>query len=269
MTTDPSRLNPPEFTEPADGSSPGADLADSEASCESADPKGTVKRGQLRRTNRQGTETKELICEAAKTILREEGGEHLTFDRIARVADMSKGTLMYHYGSKNALMEELMERYRDRLAKRLSLGMIEAEMIESKVKDPMVAGFFEWYRTFHEEDASNTAYGLSILALSVKNDRMLKVLQDWYEELFDGLRDSKAGVDGLIAVLALEGLFFLRHFRMDMIGDEEVRAALAVMERRCAGEDVPSALPIREAAQDAAEVVAEQATSVPAPEREA
>ena len=141
---------------------------------------------------------------------------------------MSKGTLMYHYGSKNALMEELMERYRDRLAKRLSLGMIEAEMIESKVKDP-------------------------ILALSVKNDRMLKVLQDWYEELFDGLRDSKAGVDGLIAVLALEGLFFLRHFRMDMIGDEEVRAALAVMERRCAGEDVPSGLSIREALEKAPE----------------
>ena len=265
MTTDPSHLNPPEFP----GTFEPADAADPADPSELSEQKGTVKRGQLRRTNRQGTETKELICEAAKTILREEGGEHLTFDRIARVADMSKGTLMYHYGSKNALMEELMERYRDRLAKRLSLGMIEAEMIESKVKDPTVAGFFEWYRTFHEEDASNTAYGLSILALSVKNDRMLKVLQDWYEELFDGLRDSKAGVDGLIAVLALEGLFFLRHFRMDMIGDEEVRAALAVMERRCAGEDVPSALPIREAAQDAAEVDAEQATSVPAPEREA
>ena len=103
MTTDPSRLNPPKFPgtfEPADAADPS----------ELSEQKGTVKRGQLRRTNRQGTETKELICEAAKTILREEGGEHLTFDRIARVADMSKGTLMYHYGSKNALMEELMER---------------------------------------------------------------------------------------------------------------------------------------------------------------
>lgn len=203
---------------------------------EKRDQTGTMKRGQLRRTNRQGSETKELIAEAAKTILREEGGEHLTFDRIARVADISKGTLMYHYASKNALMEELMERYRERLEKRLRLGMMEAEMVESPVKDPVVAGFLEWYRAFREEDASNTAYGLSILALSAKNDRMRKVLQDWYEGLFKELKDSPAGVDALIGVLALEGLFFLRHFLLDAIGDDEVRAVLDTIEKRCSAD---------------------------------
>lgn len=193
----------------------------------------SIKRGRLRRTNRQGEETKTLIREAAMRILREEGGEHLTFDRIARVADMSKGTLLYHYASKDALMEDLMEHYRDRLDRRYRLGRLEAEMMDSPVRDPIVAGFLEWYRCFHDEDASNTAYGLSILSLSARNDRMREVLQDWYRKIFAGLKSSPCGADALIAVLALEGLFFLRHFRMDMLDDEDVVRVLNLLETRC------------------------------------
>lgn len=196
-------------------------------------PAPTLKRGRERKTNRQGKGTIDDICEASMKILTEEGASRLTFDRIAQVAGITKGTLIYHFPSKSVLMEHLIERYRDKLSKKLRIGCLEAEMLESPVKDPVAAGFFEWYKRFREEPVSNAAYGLSIFALTAKNEKMLEIMQKWYADLFKSLKESPCGIDSVIAVLALEGLFFLRHFQVDMIDDADVRKILEELERRC------------------------------------
>lgn len=192
-----------------------------------------VKRGRERKTNRQGHGTIEDIYEACMKILIEEGSAKLTFDRISQVSGMSKGTLVYHFPSKASLMEYLIERYRDRLAGKLAEGCRDAEKSDSPIKDPLVAGFFEWYSKFRREPAVNTAYGLSLLSLTAKNEKMRAVMQKWYAELFESLKDSPTGSESLIAVLALEGLFYLRHFQVDMIDDEELDKALELIFKRC------------------------------------
>lgn len=196
-------------------------------------PAPTLKRGRERKTNRQGKGTIDEICEASMKILTEEGAARLTFDRIAQVAGITKGTLIYHFPSKGALMEHLIERYRDKLSKKLRIGCLEAEMLESPVKDPVVAGFFEWYKRFREEPISNSAYGLSIFALTAKNEKMLVVMQKWYDDIFKSLKQSPCGINSLIAVLALEGLFFMRHFQVDVIEDEDVKRVLNELTRMC------------------------------------
>lgn len=196
-------------------------------------PAPTLKRGRERKTNRQGKGTIDEICEASMKILTEEGASRLTFDRIAQVAGITKGTLIYHFPSKGVLMEYLVERYCEGLSKKLRIGCLEAEMLESPVKDPTTAGFFEWYKRFREEPASSTAYGLSIFALSARNEKMLEVMQNWYEDVFKMLKESPSGVNSVIAVLALEGLFFMRHFQVDVLEDEDVKKVLDELTRMC------------------------------------
>ena len=50
--------------------------------------------------------TRENIFNAANNIIRENGLEGFTLDAVAKKANVSKGGLLYHFPSKNALIED-------------------------------------------------------------------------------------------------------------------------------------------------------------------
>lgn len=225
---------------------------------DTSDEARTIKRGLARKSNRHGRETIEAIAQAAMQILIEEGASRLTFAHLATRTGLTKGAIMYHFPSKEALLEHLIGMYRERLERRLRVGELEASISESPVTDETVAGFIEWYRTFRGEQTSNTAFGLSVLSLTTKNERMREVLQGWYRGVFERVGQSPCGVDALIAVLALEGLFYLRHFRMDMIEEQDVERVLEVLEARCSvpaqnARDMQDTQDTRDAREDARE----------------
>ena len=93
-----------------------------------------------------------------------------------------------------------------------------------------IAGFIEWYRDFRRQALSYTSFGVSILSISAEDERLRKPALDWYRDLFAKLRLS-GDTRVVEAALTLEGLFFLRHFRLDATTDEEVEAILSRMEK--------------------------------------
>lgn len=56
------------------------------------------------------TDTRSRILDAAEYCVLEQGVAHLTLDGVAVRAGVSKGGLLYHYGSKDALVAALMVR---------------------------------------------------------------------------------------------------------------------------------------------------------------
>src|SRR5881227_3806920 len=56
------------------------------------------------------------ILDAAETIVRDKGVTGLTLDAAAREAGVSKGGLLYHFASKEALAAGLLDRLRERSA---------------------------------------------------------------------------------------------------------------------------------------------------------
>ncbi|GMW02353.1 MAG: TetR family transcriptional regulator [Candidatus Hydrogenedentota bacterium] len=54
--------------------------------------------------------TRERILDAAEMIVQEAGAARLTLDAVARRAHLSKGGLLYHFASKDALLEGMIER---------------------------------------------------------------------------------------------------------------------------------------------------------------
>lgn len=193
----------------------------------------TVKRGLARRTNRQGMETINAITQAAREIMEKEGIAHLTFQRVAKISGLTRSSVMYHFPSKEALMAHMIETYRDKLDKRLRVGCLEAEISGNPIADPTVAGFLEWYETFRHENQVNTSFGLSALTLSTSNENLRSILRDWYTDVFNQLRTSPLGTEALVTVLALEGLFYLKHFDLDVLEDEDVKAVLTLLRKRC------------------------------------
>lgn len=53
---------------------------------------------------------RERVLDAYAAILREEGESAATIDEVAHQADISKGGLLHHFGSKEALLGGLLER---------------------------------------------------------------------------------------------------------------------------------------------------------------
>jgi len=57
---------------------------------------------------------KEAILDAAESIVLESGASRMTLDAVAERADVSKGGLMYHFPSKEALLKAMVERLLER-----------------------------------------------------------------------------------------------------------------------------------------------------------
>ena len=199
-----------------------------ESSSESNENCPVVKRGRLRKTNQMGNSTIERITAAAREILVTEGVNQYSLDRIASRAGISKGTLLYHFQNKSVLTEFLMRQYVDHLQSQLKKVM-DVVRQNNECSTPArlaLEGFVEWYRHFRMQDRSYTAFGVSLLALSVKDDKARKPLIEWYEKLFALMR-SDNDPSMVRDILTLEGLFFLRHFQVDPTKDDEIEEIIS------------------------------------------
>lgn len=64
----------------------------------------------MTRRRRDPETTRNALLDATIMVLRERGAAHLTLDRVAEVAGVSKGGLLHHFRSKRALLAATVER---------------------------------------------------------------------------------------------------------------------------------------------------------------
>ena len=117
---------------------------------------------------------------------------------------------------------------------RLEEGVAAARENGTEGADETAAGFAEWYRRFREEKAGYTNFDLMILTLSATDEQLRERLSDWYRLIFERLRESPSGDCALIAVLAIEGLFYQRHFQLDVLDAETEDRILKMLADLCA-----------------------------------
>ncbi len=194
-------------------------------------PASRIKRGQLRKTNKSGESTIEKILSSARTVLVRDGIEKFTVERIAREAQITKGTLLYHFHDKEQLLERMMTGYVEHLEERLNEGIaaVRASRPDIAPELEVVAGFICWYRDFRRQNAAYASFGVSILSMSINSEKMRRPVLEWYRRVFARLR-AAGNSDILAAVLMLEGLFYLRHLQLDMTTDEEIELILRKIE---------------------------------------
>jgi AcrR family transcriptional regulator len=58
-------------------------------------------------------DTRARLLDAAGTVIRRDGAQALTLDGVAAQAGVSKGGLLYHFGSKRELLDALVGRWLD------------------------------------------------------------------------------------------------------------------------------------------------------------
>lgn len=137
--------------------------------------------------------TRAAILDAAERLVEREGAARLTLEGIADEAGISKGGLLYHYGSKDQLISAMLDRRFGQFDQRLR--ELEAAALAAGDGGPGVL-VRAWLRATADEEGAEAAAGL--LAAVASNRDLLVPFQEryrrWQAELVARSGLSPAGV---------------------------------------------------------------------------
>jgi AcrR family transcriptional regulator len=143
--------------------------------------------------------TRDRLLDAFETLLVTVGSRAATLDAVAAAADVSKGGLLYHFPSKDTLVEGMLDRLRE-------LGRQDAETMATAKQGPVL-----FYLETSVNSGSDFDRGLTAAArIAQENDsRAAAALGDLRDGWFAVLREH-LGDEALARTIQLigDGLYF-------------------------------------------------------------
>lgn len=170
------------------------------------------------KTRANGRATREKILQAAREIIIEKGTDSLSIDRVIKHAGVSKGSFLYHFPHRQALVEALVNEYASHLAN------VETTLSADKKGDrAMLEAYAEWYELFSTGKLDSGSSPLVALAMaSRENRRFMEPIRDWYRQYFDRVKTSTCGANkALVYTLTFDAMFFHHLFGTDVLTAEE------------------------------------------------
>jgi len=152
--------------------------------------------------NKKAIATREKLIQAANQVLLEAGIIQLTLESVAATAGVSKGGLLYHFPSKDSLIEAMIAYYLDHFE-------AHVDQLMASEKD---TGTRSWFRAFvratFEADPRENAISAGLLAAIAVNPKLLRPMRERYAVWQARLEDGT--VDPLMATLlrlTMDGLW--------------------------------------------------------------
>lgn len=141
------------------------------------------------------------ILRATERVVAERGYSALTLDAVAEAAGVSKGGLLYHFPSKEALVAGLLEEL---------AAAFDADQVAERGEDVAPGA---WTRAFVRSSvapssAPTHSAAVALLAAVGHDPTLLAPLQERYREWVGRLEDDGLeGVDAHVVRLAADGLW--------------------------------------------------------------
>lgn len=164
--------------------------------------------------------SRERILEAAERLVSEIGAARLTLDAVAHSAGISKGGLLYHYPSKEALLSALAQRYVRHLRGCIehARGTFAAGEIGGDLK-ACVLGVLG-------DDPRSKELGAALLATAAHDPTLLQVIRAHLDEQTQALaQNANAFARAAVVELAVDGLTIRESLRISTLNAEQ-RAAI-------------------------------------------
>jgi len=159
---------------------------------------------------------REQVLEIAEKIVADRGAAALTIDAVARAAGISKGGVQSCFGTKEAMISAMLDRWVHDYAEDLktALSNVDDAAPQARVAAHVAISL--------DEDADSSARSSALVAGLIQNPDHLGSVQSWYAERFAGLFEQRASARALrIALLATEGAVLLRHFGLAKLDDAQ------------------------------------------------
>lgn len=151
------------------------------------------KKGAGRPSNR------EIILDAADELVASEGAAHLTFDALSASTGISKGGLLYHFNSKNSLLQAMLKRRVERFD---GLRQQYHQQFKSDPKGELKSILLAALDT----DTECSRLGSGMLAASATNPELLAPLKDHVASVLERLEYIAGGKIGKTLFYAVHGV---------------------------------------------------------------
>ncbi|PHM44872.1 NalD [Xenorhabdus mauleonii] len=163
---------------------------------------------------RRKTIDREVLLDAAEQIVTTHGAAALTIDAVAKTVGITKGGVQYSFGTKDALIDAMFDRWGESYAQQF-------QKIAGENPDPLTAMYAHAEAT-RRSDAASTAKAAGLMAALLQTPEHLKSTKEWYQERMAGLdMTTEEGRQARLAFLATEGAFILRFFGLMDINEDE------------------------------------------------
>jgi AcrR family transcriptional regulator len=157
---------------------------------------------------------REALLDAAEEIVRTRGAAALTIDAVAKALGITKGGVQYSFGTKDALIEAMFERWGTSYA-------LQFQEIAGADPDPLTAVRAHVEATRRSDVPSNSK-AASLMAGLLQAPEHLESTREWYRSRIAGLdTTTEEGRRARLAFLATEGAFALRFFGLLAMDEEE------------------------------------------------
>ncbi|MCU0534071.1 MAG: TetR/AcrR family transcriptional regulator [Hydrococcus sp. Prado102] len=161
------------------------------------------------------SQTRETIVQATSKVILEKGLDGLTLDAVAKEAGVSKGGLLYHFPSKEALIAGT-------IAKLVNDHQTALQQEFDRDEDPGTPG--QWVRAYIRSTLNYSKQVLALIAplaqAAADNPDLLEpalaIDKQWQQKLEESGFDV---VEATIIQLAVDGLWFAESF--NLCGPEE------------------------------------------------
>lgn len=183
---------------------------------------------------------RERIMEAAAAVAHDVGPAHLSLDAVAERAGVSKGGLLYHFPTKQALIMAIVERH---------LAAIEAAAGISDA-DPVPDGnavALGLMRAFCATPAAKPGGAQGFLAALAETPSLLDPIREHNGRVVSCLRRAEQPETALISFLVVEGMRSLSLFDSNPLSIEECERILDRLARVLERSDEPAATAERQA----------------------
>ena len=170
-------------------------------------------------------DSRQRVLHAATTIVGRAGAANLTIDGVAAESGLSKGGVLYHFPSKRALLEGMLEQLLE-----------EAETRAIGLRDKGCSSLEAWIESERTQSAAERSTSLALLANAAEDPSLLDAAQPTIRSRFREIRsEAKDPEFALILLLATEGLRFLGMLRLLPLSARQ-RSALEARLKQLAGE---------------------------------
>lgn len=145
------------------------------------------------------------LLDAAEDIVARDGAAALTIDALARAVGVTKGGVQYAFGTKEALIRAMIDRWEEGYA--ASVRALVGD-------DPTpVAAIRAHVETTRDTPAADHARSAAILSSLLRSPEAMETTRRWYRERLSGLdMADPAHRTARLAFLATEGAYLLRFF---------------------------------------------------------
>lgn len=146
---------------------------------------------------------RELVLDAAESLVTSQGAAALTIGSVAKAAGISKGGVQSSFGNKEALLAAMLKRWMDAYEQRTATF---GEML-----DTPAGRIAAHVKLTEREDESSQTRAAGLLAALLQYPEQLADTRKWYQHRVEGLNGNDSDTRrARTAFLATEGAFFLR-----------------------------------------------------------